>query len=126
MSVPTHSIHSKLPSFLTSSSFQGAVGADWEQDSSVHIVGNLPFSVSTVLLLKWIKQMPSKEGAFRFGRCPLTLLFQKEIAYRLHASPGTKDYGRLSVMSQNCSNVVKRFDIKGLLVLLLSNEGVFG
>ena len=88
---------------------------DWDSEEScpIHIVGNLPFSVSTALLLKWIKQMPKREGAFSFGRCPLTLLFQKEVAYRLFATPGCREFSRLSVMSQNCAQVIKKFDIKG-------------
>lgn len=93
----------------------GAQSRPWEgsEIAPVHIVGNLPFAVSTELLLKWIRQIPQRSGAFQFGRVPLTLLFQKEVANRIVASPGSSDhaYGRLSVMSQHCATAVKRFDI---------------
>ncbi|MEO3433536.1 16S rRNA (adenine(1518)-N(6)/adenine(1519)-N(6))-dimethyltransferase RsmA [Inquilinus sp. CAU 1745] len=56
------------------------------------VVANLPYNVATPLLLGWLKRM----DAFR----SLTLMFQKEVADRLVARPRTKDYGRLSVMTQ--------------------------
>jgi 16S rRNA A1518/A1519 N6-dimethyltransferase RsmA/KsgA/DIM1 with predicted DNA glycosylase/AP lyase activity len=46
----------------------------------VQVVGNLPFNVATDLLLKWLKQMPKREGVFQWGRVPFTLMFQKEVA----------------------------------------------
>lgn len=93
----------------------GAVARSWEDPdvAPIHIVGNLPFAVSAELLLKWIRQIPARTGAFKFGRVPLTLLFQKEVADRIIASPGSKGhaYGRLSVMSQHCASVSRRFDV---------------
>lgn len=93
----------------------GAQSSPWEssEPASIHIVGNLPFAVSTELLLKWIRQIPSRSGAFKFGRVPLTLLFQKEVANRIVAFPGSRDhaYGRLSVMTQHCANVSRKFDV---------------
>ena len=87
---------------------------DWSSDEcNVHLVGNLPFAVSTELLIKWLHQMPSRSGPFEFGRVPLTLLFQKEIADRICASPSSGEYGRLSVMSQHCATTIRRFDIRG-------------
>lgn len=83
------------------------------EDAQVHVVGNLPFSVSTELLLKWVHQMPGRRGPFEFGRVPMTLLFQKEVAYRLFASVGSKEYSRLSVMTQHCARVKHCFDISG-------------
>ncbi len=54
------------------------------------IVANLPYNISTVLLTNWI----SKGNAFK----TMTLMFQNEVARRIVASPGTKVYGRLSVV----------------------------
>jgi len=56
------------------------------------IVANLPYNVATPLLIGWLKQA----GAFT----SMTLMFQREVALRLIASPRSKDYGRLSVMTQ--------------------------
>jgi len=56
------------------------------------IVANLPYNIATPLLLGWLKTVGSFES--------LTLMFQKEVAQRLVAPPGGKDYGRLSVMTQ--------------------------
>ena len=56
------------------------------------IVANLPYNVGTPLLLRWLA-----EGA-AYSR--LVLMFQREVADRLVASPGSRSYGRLSVMSQ--------------------------
>ena len=54
------------------------------------IVANLPYNISTVLLTRWI----SKGNAFK----RMTLMFQNEVARRIVAGPGTKVYGRLSVV----------------------------
>jgi len=56
------------------------------------IVANLPYNIATVLLLRWLRQVASFES--------LTLMFQKEVVDRLAASPGGKNYGRLSVITQ--------------------------
>ena len=86
----------------------------WESEKEVvKIVGNLPFNVATEMLLKWLRQIPSRDGTFVTGRTSLTLLFQKEVALRIVAPPGTKEYGRLSVMSQQRCFPEKRFDIVG-------------
>ncbi len=55
------------------------------------VVANLPYNVSTVLLVKWLKQIK------RFSR--LTLMFQKEVAERLTARENEEAYGRLSVLT---------------------------
>ena len=46
----------------------------------VRLVGNLPFSVSIPLLLQWLEAIPERKGPFAFGRVPMTLVFQKEVA----------------------------------------------
>ena len=67
------------------------------------VVANLPYNISTALLLKWL-QRPKL-----FAR--LTLMFQKEVADRLLSSPGTKAYGRLSVMTQWRAEVEALFEV---------------
>jgi 16S rRNA (adenine1518-N6/adenine1519-N6)-dimethyltransferase len=56
------------------------------------IVANLPYNVGTALLLQWLDQLGRIEG--------MTLMFQREVAERLIARPGGRDYGRLSVLAQ--------------------------
>ena len=58
------------------------------------IVSNLPYSVGTPLLIGWLKTEPWPPW---FDR--MILMFQREIAERIVAKPGTKDYGRLSVIA---------------------------
>lgn len=58
------------------------------------VVANLPYNISTQLLMHWLDQ-PA-------GLFSLTLMFQKEVAERLTAQPGTSSYGRLSVLTQFC------------------------
>ena len=67
------------------------------------IVANLPYNVSTALLLRWLSEIDSIAS--------LTLMFQKEVADRLTAAPRSKDYGRLSVIVQWLCEVRRLFDI---------------
>jgi 16S rRNA (adenine1518-N6/adenine1519-N6)-dimethyltransferase len=60
------------------------------------IVANLPYNLSTQLLMHWLDEHE--------GVVSLTLMFQKEVANRLVAQPGSKDYGRLSVLTQFCGD----------------------
>jgi 16S rRNA (adenine1518-N6/adenine1519-N6)-dimethyltransferase len=61
-------------------------------DGVAHIVSNLPYNVGTELLVRWLKA-----GAWRG---PMTLMFQKEVAQRIVAKPGSDAYGRLAVLAQ--------------------------
>ena len=65
-----------------------------EAGSGVHVVSNLPYNVGTALLLRWLS------GGWPPWWQSLTLMFQREVAERIVASPGSKDFGRLSVLSQ--------------------------
>jgi 16S rRNA (adenine1518-N6/adenine1519-N6)-dimethyltransferase len=56
------------------------------------IVANLPYNIASPLLVRWLRQA----GAFE----RMTLMFQQEVAERICAVPGGKDYGRLSVLAQ--------------------------
>ena len=68
------------------------------------IVANLPYNISTPLLLKWLKD------AKRFAS--MTLMFQKEVALRICAEPSTADYGRLAVMTQWLCETKRLFDVQ--------------
>ena len=61
----------------------------------VRIVSNLPYNVCTELLIRWLT--PGDWPPFWET---LTLMFQKEVAERIIAAPGSKAYGRLSILAQ--------------------------
>lgn len=61
------------------------------------IIANLPYNVGTPLLIRWLHEL-HRLGAPTYAS--LTLMFQKEVAERIVAAPGGKDYGRLSVLAQ--------------------------
>ena len=58
--------------------------------ASLRVVGNLPYNISTPLLFHLLKHRAAIED--------LHLMLQKEVAQRMTAAPGGKDYGRLTVM----------------------------
>jgi len=62
--------------------------------SGAHVVANLPYNIGTALLLKWLG------GNWTPWWRSLTLMFQKEVAERIVAQPGSDAYGRLSVAAQ--------------------------
>ncbi len=73
---------------------------------NVRVVANLPYNVGSKLLIKWLL-VPEWPPWYR----SLSLLFQKEVAERIVAAPGSKAYGRLSVMANwRCSTRIA-FDI---------------
>ena len=60
-----------------------------------HIVSNLPYNVGTALLVRWLS---GESWPPDWASC--TLMFQKEVADRIVAEPGSSHYGRLSVLAQ--------------------------
>jgi 16S rRNA (adenine1518-N6/adenine1519-N6)-dimethyltransferase len=70
----------------------------------IKVVANLPYQISTPLLFRFIE---SKEIF-----SSLTLMLQKEVAARMMASPGGKEYGPLSIFIQMVSDVSICFFIK--------------
>ena len=67
------------------------------------IVANLPYNVSTPLLVRWLHAADELAD--------MVLMFQKEVVDRLVAAPRSKDYGRLSVLAQHVCDVRRLFDI---------------
>jgi len=58
------------------------------------IVANLPYNIATALLISWLTTDPWPPWYDR-----LVLMFQREVAERIVAAPGSKTYGRLSVLA---------------------------
>lgn len=70
------------------------------------IYGNLPYNISTQILAQWIVDQQ------QFGSIKkLILMFQKEVANRIIAKINSKNYGRLSIISNWKLNIKKEFDI---------------
>ncbi len=67
------------------------------------VVGNLPFNAAVAILRQALDQGSYLER--------LVFMFQREVAIRLCAAPGSRDYGLLSVVTQQRARVVKLFDV---------------
>lgn len=61
----------------------------------IRVAANLPYNVGTELLVRWLT--PPQWPPFWQS---LTLMFQREVAERIVAQPGTKAYGRLAILAQ--------------------------
>lgn len=72
------------------------------------IVANLPYNISTPLLLRWLRDLFEAPETYH----SLTLMFQKEVAQRLSAAPRERAYGRLAVITQWLCEVEPLFDIR--------------
>lgn len=79
-----------------------ALAIDWPRelarlgvDERVIIAANLPYNIATMLLVGWLESEPWPPWF-----SSMSLMFQKEVAERIVASPGSKAYGRLAVISQ--------------------------
>ena len=70
------------------------------------VYGNLPYNISTEILTKWIIDKKKFESCKK-----LILMFQKEVADRVIAKTNSKNYGRLSIISNWRMDVKKEFDI---------------
>jgi 16S rRNA (adenine1518-N6/adenine1519-N6)-dimethyltransferase len=64
------------------------------EGGNARIVANLPYNIATALLVGWLTAEPWPPW---FDR--LVLMFQREVAERITAAPGSKKYGRLSVLA---------------------------
>lgn len=80
--------------------FGDALEVDWPRllgavDGKPIIAANLPYGIATLLLVGWLESEPWPPW---FDK--MVLMFQKEVAERIVAAPGTKAYGRLAVIAQ--------------------------
>ncbi len=71
------------------------------------IIANLPYNISTPLLLRWLADVARDPSAFS----GFVLMFQSEVADRLTARPRSKAYGRLSVITQWLCHVQPLFEV---------------
>ena len=69
----------------------------------LRVVGNLPYNISTPLLFRLLAQ--------RAAISDMYFMLQKEVVDRMAAKPGTKDYGRLTVMLAAVAEVEGLFDV---------------
>ena len=72
----------------------------------ITIISNLPYNVGTQILINWLLDLK--------GISKMILMFQKEVADRICATVGTKDYGRLSVISQLLCKTEKVFNVSNM------------
>ncbi len=72
----------------------------------VRIASNLPYNIGSALLVKWL----TGETWPPFWQSA-TLMFQREVAERLVAKPGSKAYGRLSILTQWRAKAKIQFDV---------------
>lgn len=85
---------------------EDALAIDWPAElqrravaERVVIAANLPYNIATLLLVGWLETEPWPPWF-----ASMLLMFQKEVAERIVAAPGSKAYGRLAVISQwRCS-----------------------
>jgi 16S rRNA (adenine1518-N6/adenine1519-N6)-dimethyltransferase len=73
------------------------------QPGTLRVVGNLPYNISTPLLFHFLR--------YRDSIRDLHLMLQKEVADRMTAGPGSKRYGRLTVMLSAWTDIETCFDI---------------
>ena len=71
-------------------------------DNNYKIIGNLPYYITTPIIFKFFENLNWNK---------MTIMVQKEVANRIIALPGHKNYGRLSIMIQAYTSVKKHFDI---------------
>jgi 16S rRNA (adenine1518-N6/adenine1519-N6)-dimethyltransferase len=70
------------------------------------VVANLPYNIATALLVSWLTLEPWPPWYDR-----LVLMFQREVAERIAAGPGSKSYGRLSVLARWRCDARVLFDV---------------
>uniref|UniRef100_A0A1B0CTH1 rRNA adenine N(6)-methyltransferase n=1 Tax=Lutzomyia longipalpis TaxID=7200 RepID=A0A1B0CTH1_LUTLO len=100
--------------YPTEMAFAGTPQTVWEEARApIHLIGNLPFSISTRLLINWLEDVSLKRGAWTYGRASMTLTFQKEVGERIVAPLLDAQRCRLSVMSQIWTAPHLKFIIPG-------------
>ena len=72
--------------------------------TKITVVGNLPYGISSQILVKLIQSRSCLDRTI--------LMFQKELAQRISAQPGGRDYGRISAMLRYCADIQKLANIR--------------
>ena len=76
-------------------------------NKKIIVIGNLPYSISSQILIQLINTRKSVNKTI--------LMFQKELAQRITAQPGCKDYGRITVMLRYCADIKRLAEVKASL-----------
>lgn len=71
---------------------KGAISEEFEEGQDLMVVANLPYYVTTPIIMKLLTDQLPIRG--------IVCMLQKEVADRIAAAPGTKDYGSLSIAIQ--------------------------
>lgn len=100
-------------SFDMSKIFPEDCAVPWEDRPKIHLIGNLPFSIATPLIIRWLSDVSTRTNAWSYGRVPMTLTFQKEVAERLTAEENNEQRSRLSIMAQYLTHCSLKFIIRG-------------
>nr|CDJ92765.1 Ribosomal RNA adenine methylase transferase domain containing protein [Haemonchus contortus] len=88
--------------------------SDWTGGlPALHIIGNLPFNIASPLIIRLLKDISYRQGAWRFGRVPLTLTFQMEVAQRICSPIDCESRSRISIMAQYLTEPKLMFRIPG-------------
>ncbi|CAD5208023.1 unnamed protein product [Bursaphelenchus xylophilus] len=85
----------------------------WDQPPNYHVIGNLPFNIASPLIIKLLREMTWRRGPWKYGRVPLTLTFQLEVAKRICAPVDCDERTRISIVSQFVSEPKLTFVIPG-------------
>ncbi|CAK5053290.1 unnamed protein product [Meloidogyne enterolobii] len=92
----------------------GANKCDWmDQNPPFSLIGNLPFHISTPLIIKLMRAISDRTGPFAFGRVPMMFSFQLEVAKRMVAPLGSDFRSRIGLTCQNWAVPKIMFDIPG-------------
>lgn len=117
--------------------FHKIISDNFGECNSIHVVANLPYYVTSPILIRLLEEKLSLQN--------IVIMIQKEVADRLVAKPGTKDYSSLSVLVQyytetsmvtkvpshvfvprpNVDSAVVRLTRRATPAVEVSNEGLF-
>ncbi len=93
----------RKPTSILEGDFLDLPDEQWLKTAPLGVISNLPYSAGTAIAVK-LARHPDKIPV-------MVLMFQEEVAKRLRAEPGTKDWGSLSVWTQNRWNVTKLMSV---------------
>lgn len=99
-----------LPNYANYIANQDALKFDeinFFKNEKFFIISNLPFNISTKLLIKWIK-LQYKTNSIK----GMVLMFQKELGERIISAENTRKYGRLSILAHSVFEVKKEIIVK--------------
>ncbi len=78
-------------------------------ENKVAVCANLPYNVGTELFIRWLHCVADKNSDLKISS--ITVMFQKEVALRVVAKQGDKQYGRLAVLTSLLADAKILFDV---------------